>query len=93
LLRASLLTGTAVAFVGTIAFIGLVGPHLARLLIGEDHRFFLPASALCGALVMSAASCASKSIVPGLVLPIGLVTSLIGVPFFLALILSRREST
>lgn len=91
LLRASLLTGTAVAFVGTIAFIGLVGPHLARLLVGEDHRFFLPASALCGALVMSAASCASKSITPGMVLPIGLVTSLIGVPFFLALILGRRS--
>ncbi|MCC7250637.1 iron ABC transporter permease [Hyphomicrobium sp.] len=91
LLRASLLTGTAVAFVGTIAFIGLVGPHLARLLIGEDHRFFLPASMLCGALVMSAASCASKAVVPGIVLPIGLVTSLIGVPFFLALILGRRE--
>jgi iron complex transport system permease protein len=93
LLRASLLTGTAVAFVGTIAFIGLVGPHLARLLIGEDHRFFLPASALCGALVLSAASCASKSVVPGIVLPIGLVTSLIGVPFFLALILGRRAQT
>lgn len=93
LLRASLLTGTAVAFVGTIAFIGLVGPHLARLLVGEDHRFFLPASVLCGALVMSAASCACKSIVPGIVLPIGLVTSLIGVPFFLALILGRRDRT
>lgn len=91
LLRASLLTGTAVAFVGTIAFIGLVGPHLARLMIGEDHRFFLPASALCGALVLSVASCASKAIVPGIVLPIGLVTSLIGVPFFLALVLGRRE--
>lgn len=91
LLRASLLTGTAVAFVGTIAFIGLVGPHLARLLLGEDHRFFLPASMLCGALVLSAASCASKIAVPGLVLPIGLVTSLIGVPFFLVLIFGRRE--
>lgn len=91
LLRASLLTGSAVAFVGTIAFVGLVGPHIARMLIGEDHRFFLPASALCGALVMSIASCASKSILPGIVLPIGLVTSLIGVPFFLALILNRRD--
>lgn len=91
LLRASLLTGTAVAFVGTIAFIGLVGPHLARLLVGEDHRFFLPASVLSGALVLSVASCASKSIAPGMVLPIGLVTSLIGVPFFLALILGRKE--
>ncbi len=91
LLRASLLTGTAVAFVGTIAFIGLVGPHVARLLVGEDHRFFLPASALCGALIMSLASCVSKTALSGAVLPIGLVTSLIGVPFFLALILSRRE--
>jgi iron complex transport system permease protein len=91
LLRVSVLTGAAVAFVGTIAFIGLVGPHIARLLVGEDHRFFLPGSALAGALVMSLASCLSKTIVPGIVLPIGLVTSLIGVPFFLALVLLRRE--
>lgn len=91
LVRASLLTGVAVAFVGTVAFIGLVGPHIARLLIGEDHRFFLPASALSGCAVMSLASCASKLVVTGMVLPIGLVTSLIGVPFFLALILARRE--
>lgn len=89
MLRASLLTGTAVAFVGTVAFVGLVGPHLARLAIGEDHRFFLPGSMLCGALVMSLASLASKIILPGTLLPIGLVTSLIGIPFFLALIFSR----
>lgn len=91
LLRASLLTGIAVAFVGTIAFIGLVGPHIARLLIGEDHRFFLPASILSGALVMAVASTASKAVIPGVVMPIGLVTSLIGVPFFLALIIMRRD--
>lgn len=91
LARVSLLAATAVAFVGTIGFIGLVGPHIARLLVGEDHRFFLPASVLTGALVMSLASVASKLIVPGVLLPIGIVTALIGVPFFLALILSRRE--
>jgi len=91
LLRISLLTGAAVAFVGTIAFIGLVGPHIARLLIGEDHRFFLPASALAGALMMSLASIASKAIIPGVVIPIGLVTALIGVPFFVALIVGKRE--
>jgi iron complex transport system permease protein len=90
LLRISVLTATAVAFVGTVAFVGLVGPHIARMLIGEDHRFFLPASALSGALVMSLASIASKTIVPGVLLPIGLVTALIGVPFFMSLILSRR---
>lgn len=90
LLRISLLTAAAVAFTGTVAFIGLVGPHIARLLVGEDHRFFLPASALSGAMVMSLASVASKTLVAGIVLPIGVVTALIGVPFFLALILGRR---
>lgn len=91
LFRISILAATAVAFVGTIGFIGLVGPHIARLLIGEDHRFFLPASALAGALVMSVSSIAAKMIVPGVLVPIGLVTSLIGVPVFLTLILSKRE--
>ena len=91
LARVSLLAATAVAFVGTIGFIGLVGPHIARLLVGEDHRFFLPASVLTGAVVMSLASVASKLIVPGVLLPVGIVTALIGVPFFMVLILSRRE--
>lgn len=91
LFRISLLAATSVAFVGTIGFIGLVGPHIARLLIGEDHRFFLPASALTGALVMALADIASKTIVPGIVLPIGIVTSLVGLPVFFALILRRRE--
>lgn len=92
LLRISLLTATAVAFVGTIAFVGLVGPHVARLLVGEDHRFFLPASAITGALLLSLASIASKMIIPGVLLPIGLVTALIGVPFFVSLILRNRRS-
>lgn len=91
LARVSLLAATAVAFAGTIGFIGLVGPHIARLLVGEDHRFFLPASVLTGAVVMSLASVASKLIVPGVLLPVGIVTALIGVPFFMGLILSRRE--
>lgn len=90
LMRISLLTAGAVAFTGTIAFVGLVGPHIARLLVGEDHRFFLPASALAGACVMSLTSVVSKTAIPGVVLPIGIVTALIGVPFFLALVLGRR---
>jgi len=90
LLRVSLLAATAVAFVGTIGFVGLVGPHIARLLIGEDHRFFLPTAALSGALIMSLASVASKLIVPGVLLPAGIITSMIGVPVFLALIFSGR---
>jgi iron complex transport system permease protein len=90
LVRISLLTATAVSFVGTIAFVGLVGPHIARLITGEDHRFFLPASAITGALVLSLASIASKSVIPGVLIPIGLVTALIGVPFFVTLLLSRQ---
>ncbi len=56
----STLTAAAMAFVGTIGFVGLAGPHIARLLIGEDHRFFLPTSAMMGAAIMSLASVASK---------------------------------
>lgn len=86
LLRASLLSAAAVSFVGVIGFVGLVGPHLARMLVGEDHRLYLPASVLSGALVMSLASAASKSLVPGTLLPVGIVTAVIGVPAFLILI-------
>ncbi|MCQ4161455.1 iron ABC transporter permease [Roseomonas sp. GC11] len=89
LLRVSLLSGVSVAFVGTIGFVGLIGPHAARLLLGEDHRFFLPGSALCGALLLSLSSLASKMIVPGLIIPIGIVTALVGVPVFVALVFTR----
>jgi iron complex transport system permease protein len=85
----SLLTGAAVAFVGTIGFIGLVAPHVARLLVGEDQRHMLPASAAFGALLLSAASVASKLVMPGAVFPIGIATALIGVPFFGWLVVSR----
>jgi iron complex transport system permease protein len=91
ILLVSALASVCVAFVGTIGFIGLVGPHIARMMVGEDQRFFLPASALAGALVLSAASVLSKSIIPGLILPIGVVTALVGVPFFFSLILSTRS--
>ncbi|AEG13762.1 ABC-type transporter, integral membrane subunit [Desulfofundulus kuznetsovii DSM 6115] len=90
LLLISLLTAAAVCFVGTIGFIGLVGPHIARMLVGEDQRFFIPMSALGGAVLLSAASIGSKVIIPGAIFPIGIVTSLIGIPFFFSLILTRR---
>ncbi|AKP34940.1 FecCD family ABC transporter permease [Yersinia aleksiciae] len=90
LLRISMLSALAVAFVGPIGFIGLVAPHIARMMFGEDHRFYLPASALIGALVLSMASIASKNLVPGVIIPVGIVTSLVGVPFFLSIILRHR---
>jgi len=91
LIMVSLLASFPVAFVGTIGFIGLVGPHIARMLIGEDQRFFLPASLLTGALILSASSVVSKTLIPGAIFPIGVVTSLIGVPFFISLILGGKK--
>ena len=88
----SVLTGAAVAFVGTIGFVGLVAPHIARMLVGEDQRHLLPASAVFGALLLSAASVTSKLIMPGTVFPIGIVTALIGVPFFGWLVLAARRA-
>lgn len=87
----SLLAAVAVSFVGAVAFVGLVGPHIARIVVGEDQRGFLPFSALAGALIMSGTSIASKAITPGVIYPIGMITSLIGIPFFISLILSQRQ--
>ena len=89
LLRISLLSATAVAFVGTIGFIGVVGPHIARILIGEDQRFLFPASALVGALLLSLSSVVSKVIMPGVIVPVGIVTALVGVPIFVVLVFKR----
>ncbi len=87
----SFMTATAISFVGTIGFIGLVAPHLSRLFVGEDQRFLLPMSGLVGALLLSAASVISKILMPGVLVPVGIVTAVVGVPFFLHLILSRRR--
>lgn len=92
LIAVSLLTATAVAFTGTIAFVGLVGPHIARMLVGEEQRFFMPLSIISGALLMSVTSIVSKSITPGIVYPVGIITSLIGIPFFLSLIIKSQRS-
>ncbi len=85
----SIVTAITVSFTGTIGFVGLVGPHVARMLVGDDQRFLLPLSALCGAAFLLGASVLMKAL--DLTLPIGVVTSLIGVPFFLYLLLGRRK--
>ena len=86
LIRASLLTALTVSFVGTIGFVGLVAPHIARRLVGEDHRFYLPSSALIGAVILSLASLASRSLIPGTIIPVGIVTALVGIPFFISIV-------
>jgi len=87
----ALLTAGAVSFVGTIGFVGLVAPHLARMLVGEDQRILIPLSALVGAFMMVAASILSKLISPGGVIPIGIVTAVVGVPFLFLLIIKHQK--
>ena len=87
----ALMTAGAVAFVGTIGFVGLMAPHITRALVGDDQRFLLPMAALTGALVMCSASILSKVVAPGSVVPVGIVTAIIGVPFLLVLIVRGRH--
>lgn len=92
LVGVALLASLSVAFVGIIGFVGLVGPHMARGLVGEDQRFLVPASILAGALLLTAAHAASQVIVPGVAVPVGILTALVGVPVFLTIILGRRQA-
>jgi len=89
----SLLVATIVCFTGTIGFIGLVAPHMARMIIGGDHRFLIPASGILGAFVLILADAIGMNIIAPTIIPTGIMTSIIGVPFFLYLILKgkRRE--
>ena len=89
----SVLASTSVAFIGTVGFVGLVGPHIARMVLGEDQRYFLPMAGLVGGLLMSLTSILSKTMVPGVIFPIGIITSLVGIPFFLSLILANRKKS
>ncbi|OBU17083.1 iron-siderophore ABC transporter permease [Photobacterium aquimaris] len=89
LLLVSVITSLAVSFVGAVGFVGLVAPHIARMVLGEDQRYFLPASCLVGAVLLELASIASKSIMPGIILPLTVVMSIIGIPFFVYLIIKK----
>jgi len=90
LVLVAVMTATAISFVGVIGFIGLVAPHVARILLGEDQRFFLPGAMLTGAAFLSVASVLSKVIIPGALFPVGIVTAFVGVPFFFWIVLSKR---
>jgi len=87
----ALLTGVAVAFCGIIAFVGLVVPHLIRMIIGPAHRALLVASAFGGGALLVYSDLIARSVVTGADLPIGLVTSLVGGPFFFFLLLRQRK--
>jgi len=87
----SAMTGAAVAFAGVIGFVGIVVPHLLRLLVGPGHRLLLPASALLGAALLIAADTAARTIAAPAEVPIGILTALVGAPFFLAVLLRQRS--
>ena len=91
LVLVAMMTATAISFVGVIGFIGLVAPHVARMLLGADQRFFLPGAMLVGAAFLSLSSVLSKVIIPGALFPVGIVTSFIGVPFFFWIILNNKR--
>ena len=91
LVLVAMMTATAISFVGVIGFIGLVAPHVTRMLLGEDQRFFLPGAMLVGAAFLSLSSVLSKVIIPGALFPVGIVTSFIGVPFFFWIILNNKR--
>ncbi|MDY0186399.1 MAG: iron ABC transporter permease [Syntrophus sp. (in: bacteria)] len=93
LLSGSLLTSVAVAFSGTIGFVGLIIPHLMRMLLGADHRLLLPASLLFGASFLIAADTLARTLVPDMDLPVGVVTALCGSPYFLYLLRKGRFSS
>ncbi len=87
----ALLTAAAVSFVGTIGFVGLIAPHVARMLVGEDHRFSLPIAAVVGAIILVGASVFGKVISPAAVIPVGIITAVAGVPMLFAVIASRGK--
>jgi len=89
LLISSLITASIICFTGIIGFVGLVAPHLARMVIGEDHRFLLPASCLVGAILVVGADIVGRTVMDPIILPIGIVISFVGVPMFLYLMMTR----
>lgn len=87
----SVISSLSVCFTGPIGFIGIASPHIARLFTGDDHRYYLPLSGLIGSFILLFADILSKVIFPGSIFPIGIITSLIGVPFFFAVLFKEKK--
>ena len=91
ILAAALLAGAAVSFAGLISFVGLLGPHIARRLVGVDHRVLLPACALLGAIFLLVCDTAARTLFAPYELPVGILLNVIGGVFFLYLLLGRKR--
>lgn len=92
LLLASVITAVCVSFLGVIGFVGIICPHVTKKLLGQDHRITIPVSCLMGSLLLVLADTLSRSLGSGSALPVGAITSLLGAPFFIAIIFSRKEN-
>ena len=92
LLLASVITAACVSFLGIIGFVGIICPHVTKKLLGQDHRVTIPVSCLSGSLLLLFADTLSRSLGSGSALPVGAITSLLGAPFFIAIIFSRKEN-
>lgn len=90
LLLASVITAACVSFLGIIGFVGIICPHVTKKLLGQDHRVTIPASFLAGSLLLLTADTLSRSMGGGSALPVGAITSLLGAPFFIAIIFGRK---
>ncbi|MCX8176286.1 MAG: iron ABC transporter permease, partial [Candidatus Bathyarchaeota archaeon] len=88
----ALLTAIVVSVTGTIGFIGLVAPHMARIIIGSDNRLLIPASSLIGAILLLSTDTVARTIVNPTEIPVGILTSMMGAPFFIYLIIKRRKT-
>lgn len=88
---ASLVAAVITAFVGIIGFVGLVAPHIVRKVIGSDERYLIPASSLVGALLLLASDTVARTVIAPIVLPVGILTSFLGAPLFLYLVITGRD--
>ena len=91
ILLTALVVGVSVSVAGVIGFVGLVVPHLIRLMVGPDHKVLLPASAMLGGILLLLADMVARVIVSPAELPIGIVTALMGAPFFISLLWQQRK--
>ena len=91
LLLASVITAVCVSFLGVIGFVGVICPHVTKKLLGQDHRVTVPVSCMMGSLLLLLADTLSRSVGNGSALPVGAITSLLGAPFFIAIIFGGKE--
>ncbi|OLO42706.1 iron ABC transporter permease [Alkalihalophilus pseudofirmus] len=91
LVVSTFIASATIAFTGIIGFIGLVAPHISRILIGIDNRFLLPCSCLVGAILLLLSDTFARTVISPIEIPVGIITSIIGAPFFIYLLLQKRK--